>query len=397
MLDLTMVGAGDVLRRYVAAIAALDERYSLRIADIVDVRPAAETREAAAQAGCPSDVRVHEMRGTAVEDLDATLAAIPDQPAVIATPMRYHVAYATRVLDRGLFAIVEKPYAHRRDDLERFDRAVARHGTDRLFLMGYYALEKGLPLLVLARGGDVDPVYLAGLTPEVPKARWAEVRASLGRVRSVSGCILEGRGTAAVLEARDWILDLEAGGTTVELFYHLVCLGWHFWEGCDIQLEQVVLLRDSLAARWYEGRSGRPAGETFTAVRLRIGEHGSATLVAGKYVPESLHQRWLRVEFEGGTAAADFEARTLAVDSDAGRLDAALAPCPAYTSQLRILAEKLRRASVPTELALFRGALLLTIGIREAGLAAGILGRDTRRLSEDAVRAYLDGEVSRAF
>jgi hypothetical protein len=283
---------------------------------------------------------------------------------------------------------MKRPFAAERSQIIKFDKVIRELGTDRLFLFGYYALEKGLAALVLASGGNVQQIYLNLLVPAVEPILIAETRASLGRVRQIRAVLLEGHGTVGRLDHRSWVLDPSSGGNTVETFYHLVCMALPFLgHRSQIRISAVRLARHRATARWFHEWSGKEAAETLTAAQLFANESVEAHLVCAKYVPESLHERWMEIEFDNGRAFANFETGSLDVEGRDLNLSLTLKHKTKYATQFVLFAEKLRAPHLCTEYTLFRDALLLTLNIREWGLERGLSDYDT----EDITRERLEG------
>lgn len=382
MTNLTVVGAGDVLHRYIAGAASVADTDGIVIRDVIDVRPRSAIRASVALAGGDASIRVHEMRGLGGAALTEALATIPKPDAVIvATPTRFHVEQALAALEAGYTVALEKPYAASHEDAERFQSAVEQLGLDRVFLLGYYALEKGLPLLVLSRSGAVDPEYRSSLTPLVAADDWASVRRELGSVTHISGCILEGIGPKGGLESRQWLLEPDSGGITLEQFYHLLCLMLPVGESQTAEIENVRLMTERGVAQKSQASTGRFPAETLTVATLRIGAGTRAELAAGKYVPTTLHQRWMHIEYAHGFASMDFESTQLLIVTRDRRLTVATANQGSYATQLLLLDAKLKRRSMTVELPLFRSALDLALDLRASGMIQGATMYDSQELT----------------
>jgi hypothetical protein len=393
---LTVIGAGDVLRRYVlGAAAATGSGYPLTICDVVDVRPIAVTRRACARAGCDDHVCIHRLAPDDPRGFARLASGLRRrQPVVVATPTPSHVSYAVDALSAGLTVAVEKPYAATAADAMSLDPWLApSDGQRRLFLLGYYVLEKALPLLLLARRGAVPAAYASCVTVTHGTGSWGEWRAALGPLRQLSACILEGVGGKRSLSARSWVLDPASGGITLEQLYHLACIVALFADGEDVLVETVRLFTDrSVATRRSNEGSGGTA-ETLSGAVLLTSGGAVARIVAGKYVRAAAHQRWVNAEFEHGSVFMDLE--TMAMAGQAGGCSWAAHttdPTP-YATQFKIFGAKLAGADIAPELPLSKAGLALTSNIRATGLAAGIDTTDTPVLSRGLFDRVLRGDL----
>jgi hypothetical protein len=376
MTKITVIGAGEVFRnRYLTAEKEIHQKYEFEIADIVDVRPPSEIAIELELKGFYRLPHIHQLLDTSPEGLLTFLQQknLFEHPVIIATPSPLHVPYGSRLLESGMTVCLEKPFAASRSQVIEFDKVIKKAGTDHLFLLGYYALEKGLASLVLARGSNIPPAYLKLLVPSVKPNQIAEIRASLGKVRCIRAVLLEGCGTAGQLEQRAWVLNPASGGNTVETFYHLVCLALPFLDDRQrIKIVNVELARHEKTAQWFYEKSGQQAAETLTAANLLTDEGIEARLVCAKYVPEGLHERWMEIKFDYGRAFADFEKGTLEIEGRELKFSLSLRHNIKYTTQFILFAEKLRMPQLLTEYKLFRDALVLTLDIRERGLINGL-------------------------
>ena len=397
MTKITVVGAGDVFQnRYLTAAAAIGDKYDLAISDVVDIRPPSEVMAEIRHNNTGAVVCAHQLLDVTPQGLINLLDRrhLLGQPVIIATPSRFHVPYAAALLKRGAKVCIEKPFAAQRLQVVEFDRLVRKLGTDNLFLLGYYTLEKGLAALVLA--GDDNPhrqIYLDHLLPAVEPRLIAETQAGLGHVRRVRAVLLEGHGTAGRLDHRSWVLDPSSGGNTVETFYHLMCMTLPFLGNHgEIHITGVELARHRATARWFHEWSGTEASETLTVAQLSTNLGAEVRLVCAKYVPESLHERWMEIEFDHGRALANFESCTLEVEGRDVYLSMGLRCMTKYATQFALFAEKLRTPRRRIEYELFRDALLLTLDIRKYGLERGLHDYDSEDLTRCRIEDVLGGQ-----
>jgi len=137
-------------------------------------------------------------------------------------------------------------------------------------------------------------------------------------------------------------------------------------------VEDVALGTDSGVLADYPLVGGLPPAETMALARLRLPAGTPVVIGAAKYVPAGLHQRWLKAEFEGGTAAMNFERRELELGFDGEKLYFGLSRAVNYATQWRVFEEKVLTPDLPIEYAISLRALRLALALREMGLARGI-------------------------
>ena len=382
--EVAIIGAGDVLERYVSGMDALEVHPPLQISDVIDIVPPEILEERCAQAGCSPKVRVHQIQQEDTYSLQKILGRIAPAAVIISTPPSFHVKYALPVMEKGMLAAIEKPYAAKEEAITSLDGYVEKAGTEKLFLMGYYALERGLPFLVLARGGQVDTVYRDCVLPTIPAEEWEDMRHRLGRLRFISGCLLEGRGRKARLDDSYWVLHQDSGGVTLDLLYHLLCLSLAWAGPHRIGVKATQLLVERQVREEYRGKTGREPAETLVTTEFSMNDT-PVLLMAGKYVNEEVDQRWLRAEFEHGLVVMDLESVTMTVQSDWRQRIFQLRNMNPYVTQLRLLGRKLVFPELPPELLLFRSGLRTGLKIREVGLSMGIQPRETKAITVEQV------------
>lgn len=295
-------------------------------------------------------------------------------PVLIATPTQYHIPYAEVILEEGHFVAIEKPIAASFRDISRFEKLLAKHGADKMFLFACYLLEKGLPLAIWAWEGHVDAFVADLVTFESTLPTWQEARRALGEVREIYGVILEAIGPAGQLNQRRWVLDPVNGGNTVETFYHLVCLvSVVLGCECPISIRDVRLARHSeIPGGLLQEDSNSDIAETLTWAIMDAGAGTRIELLAAKYVPSRLHQRWVVIKCEHGLARMNLETQRLEIRTENDLVSSTLRWPQKYTTHFMLLTEKLYRPNLPIEEALMRHALVQTLNIREVGLNRGI-------------------------
>lgn len=391
-----VVGSGEVFQRcYVVGNRHLPEDRRLCFSHIVDVVPEEQLRGVLSPELVGCQFKSWQLRYR----FESSLRSLVNQPelrnlpVLIATPTQYHVPYAEVILEEGSFVGIEKPIAASFEDVLRFEKLLVKHGTHRIFLFAYYLLEKGLPLMVWARRGHVDP-FIANLVKfDSSLPNWEEARHALGEVCEIYGVILEGIGPAGRLDKRLWTLDPNNGGNTVETFYHLMCLvNAILGLECSISIRDVRLARHSKTARMLaEMGINQDIAETLTWASIQTGSDVKIELIAAKYVPPKLHQRWVVIRCERGLVRMDLEAQQLVIRTDSHFVSSTLQWPQKYATQFMLLTEKLDRPSFPIEDDLMRHALVQTLEIREAGIQRGI---ESYR-EEEIKPVYIGNQLSR--
>ena len=350
-------GCGQVSRqRILPALKALAGEHLLSVRHVVDVRPS-EQAHALLEGLLPAGGRYHRI-AAAPGELGRLLQeeGLGGHPVIVATPTPWHADHLCAALDASCPVALEKPLAATLQALASMDARLARRDATLLFPLGYYLIEKGLPLLALARRGALSPVQLACLQGLEVEA-WATLRTKLGRVVSVTGVLREGP------DPRSWVLADDAGGHTLETFSHLVAvtLPWI----ARLELRQAVLGSCPTVA----------AGRTESLMYAEFDGPQGERVVLGcqKWSPADAVQRWLRVDCEYGQALMDFDTQVLTVRFGAHETRAGMRPGLAkYEPQLRMFAEKIARPGLPTEYALAAESVRLALAVRRAGLVDGL-------------------------
>ncbi len=375
MRPISVIGGGQVLReKYLSGLAENGE-IGIRITDVVDTRPAAEVEhELRGQPGTER-LHIHTLTDSSSEGLVRLFEdkGLLSQPAVVATPTKFHVGYAMALLDAGITLGVEKPYAGCVDEVRSFDAYLTPPVMRRLFLFGYYLLEKGLPMTVLGRNERLDEAYVRLIEPSMNLGDWRGLREELGPTQSIRAILLEGGDASGRLDERLWVLDPNGGGNTVESFYHLVCLAFAIAGfPCSWEIRRVALRTHRETAARYKKIYGIAPAETLTASEALLGDGVEARFLCAKYVLPDLRQRWVEAEFARGHLHMNLEAGTMAISVGNRSLETRLRHTRRYATQFRLFATKLGVPELPIEYALMRDALLLTLQIRDRGVAAGI-------------------------
>ncbi len=398
MLNITVIGAGEVFQnRYLMAARSVGILNDLVISDVVDVRPSSEIIDEIRANDFNTNICTHQLLDTTPQGLIELLKRknLINSPAIIATPSPLHIPYGLAMLKEGMFVAIEKPFSISKTQIDQFDKFISRVGTERLFLLGYYALEKGLAALALAKANnkannDVLPSYLQLLEPSVEPQLMRDIRSNLGKVKCIRGVLLEGEGNAGRLDQRSWVLNSSSGGNTVETFYHLVCMSLPFLGDISrIKILDVSLSSHKKTTEWFYETSGKQSAETLTVAHLVTDEAIEVRLLCAKYVPQILHERWMEIEFENGKAFANFETGILDIEGKDFDLSLKLRYQTKYTTQFILFSDKICRPKQPIEYNLFRDALLLTLNIREHGLKNGLNQYTTEDITRQNINVML--------
>lgn len=397
MTYLTVIGIGDVVRnRYISALKTEIIRNDLRITNLIDIKPKSEILSDSKQK-LLSKSCFYQLPDTNPETLLSLLEekGLSDQPVLIATPTKFHVPYATKLLQAGISVAIEKPYAVNFKDINIFDTFVCKNGLRNVFLFSYYLLEKGLPLFAISKGKEIHPAYLPYLTPSVGINQLAQIRAALGEIKNIYGVLLEGIGSSGSLQHRPWVLDPTSGGNTLETFYHIMSLIIPFIKSSKpVKIEEVNLAIHKKTKHYYKENYGSQPAETLTCAKIRINEICKARLICGKYVSPEAHQRWIAIEFEKGRLFADLEEKKVIVYNNVGILKLNLKYKEKYVTQFCLFRDHLSNPKAPVEYKLLRNALELTLELRDIGLRNPIHEYSESDVNQYYIEEYFERKIS---
>lgn len=355
MRDVVLIGCGQVSRRrIVPALKVLDSEGVFALRHVVDILPVDDM--ATLSEFAPLRPRFHQIAAQ-----PGALARLLQQPEfasaaiVVATPTPWHVDHACAALAASCPVALEKPLCASTHALDELAGCLQHHDGRLFFPLGYYLIEKGLPLLALARSGRLTPAQLDCLQG-LAVNDWAALRSELGAVSSVTGMLREGH------DERGWVHADGAGGHTLETFSHLVAmmLPW---------IDEPIL---EDAAVGFTSPGGGAQTETTIFARFRSPAGADVRLACQKDCQPHLRQRWLRVGFEHGSAMMDLETGLLTVETGRVRKSARLSRTLKYEPQLRAFAEKVAAPDTPTEYLVGRRSVAISIAVREQALARGM-------------------------
>lgn len=396
MKNIVVVGGGEVfLLRYLPALCLTDFS-RLRISAVLDICDA-DMLSIKIREICPgSAISVYQSQSSEPNDLISLIEKknLLEHPIIISTPTALHVPFSLALLKRGCSICIEKPLTANRHELSLLHNYLRFNGAHKLFLFGYYALEKGLPLFALGHSGKVPEQYYRQINPPCSEPQLRDIRQSLGNVCSIQGVLLEGSGPAGVLAQRPWVLDPKNGGNTVETFYHLVVMCLPFIPPLSlISCHRVVLACHRPTSDWYEDRFHSEAAETYTHASMRTSDGIEIMLTCSKYVPPTMHQRWMKIIFDHGYACMNFENNQLLIATSSSKCSFELKPRVKYVTQFNLWADKLDDPSMHTEYDLFSRALLQTFDIRDVGMQGQKRYYDESTLTQLGLEKIMAGDI----
>lgn len=338
---IAIVGAGEVARSYVIPVLI---RLGYRVRSIYVFDTDSSRRRLIVDDGVKLPVR--SMSAERIVDEIAQL----DLPAIIATPTDSHLHYIAAFASRGIDFAVEKPIC---TGLERKQLEASETLMRTGFAMGYYVLEKALPLTYFC---SLQPAYREFLAsrdgsalPDTGRMQWFHDH--LGKLNRVEVMLLEGRNRSQQGRVRLWTEQPPVLAQLIETAIHplqLVCQLVAPAASFGVNIAQVRLGRNAKRAREVEAMTDTGIAPTFLDATLTL-DGVPATIRVGKHMPDQLCGRRLYAEWEHGSAIADFDKQSLMVTMGNERLEFGVGgravpdPIP-YEIQLRLF-ERAREGS----------------------------------------------------
>ncbi|HEV7188973.1 MAG TPA: hypothetical protein VGN28_13845 [Blastococcus sp.] len=302
--DIIVVGAGAVTRQRI--LAALEHaEWTHREIEVVDVREGAMVDE----------------RLTILDERKIVqLLRRRRSPVIVASPTSSHLHYVSALAGEGIPFAVEKPLCGTRGELRQLveNPQLMANG----FALGYYALEKALPITYLFTLHDVYREHLDVASGELPtREEFDFLIQRLGPLRAVHSYVLEGTSRSPSGTERSWTEHPPILATLAETAVHPLQVAMRL-------LDDPTTLTPRSAR---VGRYGPRAREIWQASKQQIaptyadieaeattaaGERATVRIEVGKHMPATLTRRGCRAEFQHGTIRADFDRRSAIVQVD---------------------------------------------------------------------------------
>lgn len=344
-LPLTIVGVGQVAtNRIIPALKSEPASRHFHLRHAVDVLPEGEMRARLKQLSCEN--LVYHRAPLNCENFGDFLRSrgLSRSPLIVASPSSLHTIQAVGSIQEGCPTAIEKPLASDLGALETLGRCTQEGKNPLAFPLGYYLLEKALPLLALARSGQISPTQLSLLSIE-DRVKWRDARAALGKLVSFRAIIQEGP------DDRLWPRNPANGGHTLETLSHLIALAVSWSDGLKVQ--DLVLARTEAASHWGSENVMLATLRDECGARFAVGCHKAAT------PPRT--QRWAKLVFERGHVFMDMDRQLLRLQGINVEASISLTTRTKYLPQLLTFAEKIRRPSTPTEYAVCSSSVSLTL------------------------------------
>ena len=262
------------------------------------------------------------------EDDNEILRAALDRgsPVIVATWPDTHFFYASPLVESGVRVAIEKPLCCGHTCFEKFRRFFVqlreRGLENEAFCLGYYALEKALPLSVLFAPGlakaATSLIEVVNGSNKPPADLFAEARDRLGPIRSLKIKILEGLERSPVGPKPQWTELPNLGGVLFDTFVHVLQLA-------------IVILGE---AEWLQELSWREGWHSSRLLELGLpcytetpphkieaeasGPELEVSLMAGKFIHPAECKRAAELVFENGTILCDFDRQRCIVEFAGG-------------------------------------------------------------------------------
>jgi hypothetical protein len=208
--NISIIGNGEIVqKRLKPAIERLSELDQLqRRVAVLDIQETLDTN-----GDCESITKFTHLQFQSLSELDKSV--LSSNILWIASPSYVHLNYLNRYIANSFIA-VEKPIVVNRSEMTVVKQLRKNGMWGRVFCLGYYYLEKALPMTFLSSPSSFYEKYLNfnGLSrPEV-----LALFVKLGKLECVELKLFEGE------DNRDWVENPLYGGHIYETFLHLVVM-----------------------------------------------------------------------------------------------------------------------------------------------------------------------------
>ncbi|MBO3457794.1 hypothetical protein G7B40_021750 [Aetokthonos hydrillicola Thurmond2011] len=361
IIDLCIIGAGEVVReRYSLGLAATRNLSRFRVSWIYDILPVSEVSLTLQK--FPSAVYTQIPRSVS-EAVHLIIQEVPPSAVVIiATPVQFHIPYAIQMLGKFRLIAVEKPLTNSQEEYAIFE-SLTDQINQSYFLLSYYLIEKALPYLIFCCPDFHVKPYIDLIEPIIEPELLSELHKELGLPQKLVACILESVGFAGSLDNRSWVLTPEAGGNTWETLFHLTCLVSVGFKNASRRFTILQSYRGVVNEISSMFNNQLPQ-DTANLVHLKTDEI-SAIIFAAKYLHSKSHQRWLKLECQGGEMVIDFSSTVLTVETKSYKIQYQLSDPTPYATQFFILSEMLENSAIPFPQKVYTEGFMLNAQIYE--------------------------------
>lgn len=259
------------------------------------------------------------------------------EPVYVATPPSSHFAIASMALNQELPTIVEKPLVTSLGQLRVLDSAGS--GLNRLFAMGYYSLEKALPLKYLLNPhytferflevADADQTSKAVTLPEA-----ISLFESLGALQQINISVLEDitRSVPVRSKRRHWSEEEYEGGVFLDLGVHvfsILALVLPTLRAEKLQIsrsEGLIYLPRQSVLQGIDNQPALPSAYRIVAEAQHVNPAPAIELAFGKYMARDPIGaiREVRLRYERGEVNVDLDRCITTVSTDASKIRVSL-------------------------------------------------------------------------
>lgn len=353
-INLCIVGAGEVVRdRYSRGLNTSHNKSVFCVRWLYDVLPEIEALPTLKYF---PDAVYRQIPLSITEASHQIIKEVPSNAVIIiATPVHLHIPYALNFLDKFHLVAIEKPATNSKEEYHALEQMCYQCGCS-WFPLAYYLIEKALPYLILMQKEFRIKPYLDLIEPQFEPERLSELRKDLGSPRKFIGCILEGIGSAGTLNNRKWVLTPEGGGNTWETLFHLSSLvavtPEEALEPCAIAQSRRGIVRSIISEL---NIPPHELEDTANLVNFNVGQL-SAIIFSAKYLSTASHQRWLRLECDGGEVVVDFSNASMVVETKNDKIHTQLIDPTPYHTQFALLSAKVINPDMPLPWDVYREA-----------------------------------------